>query len=295
MATWWQEFTYVIQYPRANLIKMLTKGQNGYQNGDEHVLCRPGNDFRFSWFSWNGHQENSSCQWKYEMRTVPQGVFKVVSFEMEIRNAMTKRIWQDYCSNKCFIPVSRNTGRIRRCSSILPNIWLFSLRKTVNIDQRYTGQNVRQIACVCGQRISKRSICPYLWKIVAQNNTVHESSKDWIVQYICPDTKLVGMFFVIFETATACQTLTIKLLGLLSNYYKFVIYRKIKLSIKSGTGCMCIPLKKKLKTTDHKISNILNFFQNIIESDILSSASFLIFSVTPIYRGPQDPESAIAI
>ena len=126
---------------------------------------------------------------EYEMRTVPQGVFKVVSFEMEIRNAMTKRIWQDYCSNKCFIPVSRNTGRIPRCSSILRNIcWLFSLRKTVNIDQRYTGQNVRQIACVCGQRISKRSICLYLWKIVTQNNTVHESSKDCLVQYIRPDT-----------------------------------------------------------------------------------------------------------
>ena len=46
-----------------------------------------------------------------EKRTVPRGVFRVVAFEMGIRNVMQKKIWNDYCSNRRVILVSRNTGR----------------------------------------------------------------------------------------------------------------------------------------------------------------------------------------
>ena len=49
-----------------------------------------------------------------EMGTVPQGVFRVVSFEMKIRNVMANRIWNEYCSNKCVIPAENP-----RCCPVL--------------------------------------------------------------------------------------------------------------------------------------------------------------------------------
>ena len=95
-----------------------------------------------------------------EMRTVPQ-VFRVVLFEMGIRNDTKHKIC-DYCSSKCIILVSRNTGR----KSKVQLCWLLSLRKTFSINQRYTGKNLSGMWTK-----NFKTICYYCQKNVTRNNT----------------------------------------------------------------------------------------------------------------------------